>query len=97
MNLRVKIYMKRYDRHNKTYWTTDTDFLSFFLYIIFPKIKVYVSHWTKVVSESNLTGGGGGRKTHLESGLPICHKLLDIRSFSLTLLIYEYVASSADG
>ena len=67
MKFLVKIYMKRYERHNKTLWTTD--FFNSVLYLFHPKIKFYISYWTKVVTDSNLArllgGGTVKKKTHL--------------------------------
>ena len=57
MNLPVKICMKRYDTHNKAHWTTVYRLLELSLvpYLVHPKIKFYISYWTKVVTGSNLT------------------------------------------
>ena len=47
-------FKKRYERHNKTHWTTN--FLNFVLllilvlYLVQPKIKFHISHRTKVAT-----------------------------------------------
>ena len=57
--LLVKIYMKRYDRHNKTHLATNflNSVLWFILdlYLVHPNLKFHISYWTKVVTNSNLT------------------------------------------
>ena len=102
MNLAVKIYKKRYDGHNKTHWATNffNSVLWFILilYPVHPKIKFHSLYWTKVVTDSNLThlhkvGGKTVKKMHLESGLPICHKLSDIDFFFFGLALVAYLAS----
>ena len=58
MNLFVKIYMERYDRHNKTHWKLFTNSLNSLIYLnlLFcsSKIKFHISYWTKAVTDSNL-------------------------------------------
>ena len=57
----TKIRIKRYDRHNRTHWTTiagtlwSIDWVILVLYLVQPKIKIPFSHWTKIVMDSNLT------------------------------------------
>ena len=86
--LYVKINMKRYDRHNKTHWTTDflnsgLWFIMFVLYLVHVKIKFKISYWTNQLKLDTsavvvVVGGGKCKKMHLVSGFPICHKLWDI-------------------
>ena len=54
MNLLAKIYMKRYDRHNKHFGQQTSPTLDSVLYLVHPKIKFHISYWTKVVADSNL-------------------------------------------
>ena len=86
MNLLVKIYKKRYDRHNETIWTTDFFNSVFCLVSCSSKIKFHISKlwptqiWHVFCSEKK-------KKPAFRSGLPICHKLWDIAFiffFSLT-------------
>ena len=86
MNLLVKKYKKRYDRHNETLWTTDF-FNSVLCYVsCSSKIKFHISKlWTtqiwyvcysekkKKKKKKNLL-----KKNALRSGLPICHEPWDI-------------------
>ena len=71
MNLFVKIYMKRHDRHINTLWTTDFFNSVFCLVSCSSKNQVPYFILNKVVTDSNLTrlllGGGGG--THLGRNL----------------------------
>ena len=100
-NLAVKIYMKRYDGHNKTHWATDffnsVVWYILILHLVHPKIKFRILYWNKVVTDSNLTillGEGEQKKTYLESGLPICHKLWDIEFLLLLLLLFSLIIPS---
>ena len=52
MNLLVKIYRKRYDRHNETLWTTY--FFNSVFYFVFCSSKNQVPYF-KAVTDSNLT------------------------------------------
>ena len=53
------IYIKRCDRHNKTHRKTNflNSLLCFIivLFLVLPKIKFHISHWSKVVTDSSLT------------------------------------------
>ena len=99
MNLLVKLYMKRHDRHNKTLWTTDYFISMFCLVSCLSKNQVQYFILNKVVTDSNLTRLLLRKKTKqnktkqtnkqqqqlnaFRSGLSICHKLWDIHFFSL--------------
>ena len=74
MNLLVKIYMKRYNRHNKTLWTTD----------FIQKSSSLCSYQTKLWPTQiwHVSCSGGKKKVKKNAfrwGLPICHKLWDIQ------------------
>ena len=96
MNLYVKIYMKRYDRHNKTHWTSVYRLLelsSYFVsclsknqipYFILDKVCDWLKLDTWVGKKKNQIIK---RKLHLESGLPICHKLWDRIFFFFSLIL----------
>ena len=95
MNLLVKIYMKRHDRHNKTLCTTDF-FSSVFCLVSCSSInQVLYSILKKVVTNPNLThlllrekkNVKKKKKNAFRSGLPICHKLWDKEFFSYSLII----------
>ena len=86
-----KIYwLKRYERHNKTHWTSNflNSMLWFILvlYLVQSKIRLHISRWTKVVTTQTWhfcwrlkTKMGGGNACHID--FPICHKLWDIIFF----------------
>ena len=83
MNLLVKIYKKRYDRHNETLWTTDFFNSVFCLVFCSSKIKFCISKlwptqiWHVCCSEKKKKK----KKNAYGSGLPICHELWDIIFF----------------
>ena len=77
MNLLVKIYKKRYDRHNETLWTTD-----FFNCVVSCILFIQKSS-SKAVTDLNLTHlllrkKKKKKKNAFRSGLLICHELWDI-------------------
>ena len=78
MNLLVKIYKKRYERHNETLWTTD--FFNSVFCLVSCSSKNQVPYF-KAVTDSNLTCLllKKKKKTHtFRSGFPICHEFWDI-------------------
>ena len=83
MNLLVKIYKKRYDRHNGTLWKTDFLNSVFCLVSCSSKIKFHISKlwptqiWHVCCSEKKQTNKRV-KKNGFRSGLPICHELWDI-------------------
>ena len=96
MNLLVKIYRKRYDRHNETLWTTD--FFNSVFYLVSCSSKNQVPYF-KDVTDSNLTRlllrkkkkkkkTLKKKKNAFRSGLPICHKLWDIPFIFFSLMQY---------
>ena len=84
MNFLVKIYKKRYDKHNETLWTTD--FFNSVFCLVSCSSKNQVPYF-KAVTDSNLTRlllrkkkkkKKSLKKNAFRSGLPICHELWDI-------------------
>ena len=83
MNFLVKIYKKRYDKHNETLWTTD--FFNSVFCLVSCSSKNQVPYF-KAVTDSNLTRlllrekkkKKTFKKKRVRSGLPICHELWDI-------------------
>ena len=99
MNLLVKIYKKRYDRHNETLWTTD--FFNFVFCLLSCSSKNHVPYF-KAVTDSNLTHLLLRRKKKMlkkkntfRSGLPICHKLWDIAYIFFSLMPADTAQCSA--
>ena len=93
MNLLVKIYKKRYDRHNETLWTTDFFNSVFCLVSCSSKIKFHISKlwptqiWHFCCSEKKKKKKKPTlKKTAFRSGLPICHELWDIAFIFFSLI-----------
>ena len=89
MNLLVKIYKKRYDRHNGTLWTTDffnSCVLSCILFIqksssIFQSCgRLKSDTFAAQKKKKNV------KKTTFRLGLPICHELWDIPFIFFSLI-----------
>ena len=72
MNLIVKIYKKRYDRHNKTLWTTDFNSvfcLQVSCILLIQKSNSIFQSCDRLKPDTSAAQGGGGtlkkKKTHL--------------------------------
>ena len=89
MNFLVKIYKKRYDRHNEALWTTDFFNSVFCLVSCSSKIKFHISKlwptqiWHVCYSEKKKKKTL--KTTAFRSGLSICHELWDIAFIFLPL------------
>ena len=98
MNLLVKIYKIRYDRHNETLWTTDLFYSVFCLVSCSSKNKFHISKlwptqiWHVCCSEKKNKQQRQKKKkvkkkNAFRSGLPICHELWDMAFIFFSLIV----------